>query len=287
MRKFAAIFLSLLAVVHAKDIKIAGSDLIALEAGPALEAFAQREDRAVSVALNGSYQGWLDLQSGAADIALISFPPDSPALDEAYHAIPIAWHTVVVLAPAALPVSQVSFAQLAGVFGADEGSAWKRWGDLGVAGELAARSVVPRAFVRPADMALELFRYRVLRNRPLGASLRKESDMARLRRQLASDEGGLALVAHAPADMSGLKTLAVAEEAGGVAFTPTMGAIERGDYPLQWPLYVVFRRAEVKTLYPYLRFLLGDEMAAALERAGLQPASAEARSGRIFGLEEL
>src|SRR5690606_41398534 len=64
---------------------------------------------------------------------------DQPPPDASFHVVPLAWQTVVVLAPATVQLNQISFAQLAGVFGAGEGSDWKRWGDLGVTGEMAPR----------------------------------------------------------------------------------------------------------------------------------------------------
>ena len=60
-----------------------------------------------------------------------------------------------------------------------------------------------------------------------------------------------------------------------------------GDYPLRWPLQLVFRSDEVEMLYPLLRFLLSDEVAKQLEMSRLMPLPETIRRERIFELERL
>jgi hypothetical protein len=81
--------------------------------------------------------------------------------------------------------------------------------------------------------------------------------------------------------------VAVAREPGGVAFPPDAEAVHRGDYPLSWPVYLVFRRDQVKRLYPVLRFLLGQEVATSLQKAQLTPVPAAVRAELLYGLETL
>lgn len=272
---------------YGEQVRIVGSDLLAREITPVLQAMAERDDRELAVEFSGSYAGWQQLQAGRADIALLSFAPKEPLPGDEFHVVPIAWHTVVVLAPSAVSLSQISFAQLAGVFGVEEGSDWKRWGDLGVSGEMAARSVTPWVGESSPLPTLELFRHLVLRTRALGTALRRSADESALVARLNSPEGGLALAARLPETATGLKTLPVSIEPAGVAFLPTTAAIERGDYPLQWPVYLVFRRADVQRLYPWLRLLLGDEAAQAMQRSGLHPAAPDTRKRHAFALEQL
>ena len=288
MRRLLVLFFCLNGVwSYGQKVRIAGSDLVAQELTPVLQAMAEREERELAVDFSGSHAAWQALQTGGADIAVLSLAPDQPPPDSSFHVVPVAWQTVVVLAPNTVQLNQISFAQLAGVFGAGEGSDWKRWGDLGVTGEMAPRSVTPWVLERPPLPTLGLFRHVVLRSRMLGSALRAETDAAALVARLNSPEGGLALAAWPPESAAGLKTLPVSTEPGGVAFAPTTAAIERGDYPLQWPVYLVFRRADVQRLYPWLRFLLGDEAASALAQSGLHPAAPDTRRRQVFALEEL
>ena len=87
--------------------------------------------------------------------------------------------------------------------------------------------------------------------------------------------------------MADINTVAVSRELNDVAYLPTPLAVHRGDYPLSWPLYVVFRQSEVTKLYPILRFLLSEESAMLLRRARLVPIPDSARLDLLNGLERL
>jgi phosphate transport system substrate-binding protein len=104
---------------------------------------------------------------------------------------------------------------------------------------------------------------------------------------LLAGEGGIALAPLSLADQPGIKVLAVSRAAGGVAYAPTAVNVQRGDYPLRWPIYLVFRRADAKSLYPILRYLLGDAVAGDCQQAGVMPAPAAVREEAVFGLEQL
>lgn len=288
MTRLLATLIVLAAVgAHAQPDKIVGSDLVASEIVPRLQTLAQREGRNVETDFSGSHAAWQALKTGQADIGLLSFAPGEAPPDETFHAVPLAWLTVVVMVSQEVALQQISFAQLAGVFGAQAGSEWKRWSDLGVTGEWASRSIVPRSLQHSPLPTADLFQHLVLRSRPLDPTLRIESNEAAMAARLSSAEGGLALAVRVPATMKGVKALAVSIETGAVAYMPTAAAIERGEYPLQWPVWLIFRRSEVRRLYPWLVLLLGDEVASALEHAGLQVTSKASRANQIFALERL
>jgi phosphate transport system substrate-binding protein len=69
--------LLLAAPVHA-ELRIVGSDLLGPGLVPALENYARRSDVRLTSAFEGSYPGWQQLQSGRADVALLTFLPGRP-----------------------------------------------------------------------------------------------------------------------------------------------------------------------------------------------------------------
>lgn|GEM_PF-1997716 len=107
------------------------------------------------------------------------------------------------------------------------------------------------------------------------------------RRHLLPSEGGLGLVAFSPPLDGGLNVLALALNQGGIAFAPTAENVHRGDYPIRWPVYLVFRRDDVKELYALLQFLLGEEAAASLGKGDLLPVPEPVRRAVLFSLEQL
>lgn len=287
LRRLSFLGLALLPDLMDAEVRIVVSDLLGKEIVSALEAFGQDDDRETAVAVTGSHVGWEALKSGRADIGLLSFSPEESIPTDPYHSIPIAYHTVMVLVADSTALGQVNFAQLSAVFGKEEGTGWRHWSDLGVVGETAPRSVIPYAMVGEGSLTLELFRHTVLGSSRLTAGLKITDTAAALESQMQSGDGGIALVARLPAPTRGLKALAVAREPGGVAFLPTAGAVHRGDYPISWPLYLVFRKDAVKQLYPLLRYILSAQTAQILDRAGLMPLPAAAREDELFGLERL
>jgi hypothetical protein len=277
----------LLTGLSGADVRIVGSDLLGGEFADVLKKYAGDNDWETRVDLVGSYPGWQALRTNHADIALLSFPPEETLPAEPYYFVPIAYHTGRVLVAANSPLRQVDLHQLAEIFTGQEGSGWKHWSDLGVGGETATRSVVPYALVRPPGMLLELFSHAIANSTPLNPRLKILNSDDELTKLLQSSDGGIALVAQPPRDVNGVKTLAVSKDPGAVAFLPTAEAVHRGDYPISWPVFLVFRRDQVKRLYPVLRYLLGSEAAESLQKAQLTPVPAAARAELLFGLETL
>lgn len=192
-----------------------------------------------------------------------------------------------IVVTAKSPLQQVDLSQLAGIFGGQEGVGWKRWGDLGLVGEDSTRSIIPYALVGQPGMLLELFAFVVTNSHPLNPGLKFLNTDEEILQVLQSTDGGVVLAGQLPLKSNGVKSLAVAKTPGGVAFLPNPDAVHRGDYPISWPVYLVFRRDQVKRLYPQLRYLLGQEVAESLQKAQLTPVPAAARSELLYGLETL
>lgn len=194
----------------------------------------------------------------------------------------------VVLVPEVLPLGQLSFARLTGIFGAVGGTNFSRWGDLGLSGDWATRPIAPRAVNAGSNLATALFRHIVLRDGLLKPTVAGPENMEGLLHGLAQAEaGGIVLAAQLPPAGSGLKALAVAREENGVAFAPTPENVHRGDYSLCWPVYLVFRRVDAPRLFPLLRHLFGEETAQLCGEAGLMPLPVAVRTQQIFDLEQL
>ena len=289
--KHARRCLALLAVCGASvlpaEIRIVGSDLRAPVLAPALTAWARAEERAVGTDFAGSHEGWRELQAGRADLAIISFAPGEAAPEATFVTLPFAWHVAVVLVPAHLPLEQVSLPKLAGVFGAAEGGGWKRWADLGVSGEMAARNILPRVHQPAGCLGPELFRHRVLQGRPWRADLPIRTAAKRPELETTAVAESMMLVPLPWPESSGFKALALAGAANEPACPPTAYHVQRGNYPLAWPVHVVFRREQTRELYPLLRYLLGEEAAGLCGQMNLLPAPEAVRSGAVFGLEHL
>lgn len=269
------------------QIRIVGSDLLAEGLAPVLATWARAEEQALKVDFAGSHAGWRELQAGRADVAIMSFAPGEAPPDDTFVTLPFAWHVAVVLAPAKLPLEQVSLPRLAGVFGSAEGGGWRRWAELGVSGAMAARTILPRVHQPAGCLGPELFRHQVLQGRPWRADMPVATGAQRP--EVASQAAAESMIL-APLlwpEATGFKALALARAANEPAYPPTAYHVQRGNYPLAWPVQVVFRRDQTRELYPLLRYLLGEDVARLCDRMHLLSAPEAVRTEAVFGLEHL
>jgi phosphate transport system substrate-binding protein len=272
--------------VHA-EVRVVGCDLLGKGFSSELTAYSLRNDLDVKLDLTGSATGMEQLKMGAADLGLILFAPDDKKPEDQFMVVPVAYQTAVVVVPASLPLSQISYEQLSAIYGDQADFTIKRWGDLSVTGEWANRNILPNITGPGGGLSYDLFRYTVLRSpnlKPLVA--RQDSDKATLKRILG-DEGGIAIMAMLPEKQSGLKALAVARKTNDVAFGPTSENVQSGDYPIRLPVYLVFKKSSAKHIQLVLRYLLSEEAVPLWKKAGLVPLPVQARNQQIFDLEVL
>lgn len=269
-------------------IRVVGSDLLGADFSAAVNDYAKRNEQELSLELEGSRQALSEIAAARADVAVLVLRPEEKPPEGMYRSVPFGYFTTVVLVPEALPVTQLSFSQLAGIFGANAGTNHVRWGELGVAGEAASRAIEPEAMAGGTGLSLELFRHLVLAGGALKPTVARQTTTAALLRKLsAASAGSIALAGSLPARATGVRVLLVARGDQDVAFGPTPENVEAGDYPLRLTLWLVVRKDFVRAGgLDFLRFLLGDESADGLARAGLVSLPAPVRRQTTFDLEQ-
>jgi phosphate transport system substrate-binding protein len=270
------------------EVKITGSDLLGKEFVAALSEYSQRNDLGLEVKLEGSRDGLERLESKRADIGLMVFalgekPPGAP-----FVALPVAYHTAVVVVPASLPLTQITYGQLNAIYGDDAQATVKRWSDLGVVGEWANRNVLP-TITGPDDAGItyDLFRNTVLTAPNLRPTVGVESSAEASLRRISGEEGGMAIMPALPSGQAKLKALLVARGGQEVAFGATPDNLQSGDYPIRLPVYLVFRKEEVKRLQLTLRYLLSEDAVPLWEKGHVVPLPIQTRNQQIFDLEVL
>jgi phosphate transport system substrate-binding protein len=270
------------------EVRVVGSDLLGVEFSKALYDFAGRSSLTVALAFDGSRPALDELKAGRADLALLTLPAAEELAAPAFHSLPIAYHRVVILAPAACPLPQLTLDQVTGIFGAGGGAAViDRWGDLGLGGDWATAPVGVLAPEVGAGVVLEYFRHAVLRDRELRANAVRYRDPVALQRRFSGEARALALAAAPLAEPAPAKVVPLAARAGYPAFLPTPENLHSGDYPLRLPLRLVFRREITRELRSLLAFLLGDEAAAHFARAGVVPLPATARAQQLAAVQKM
>jgi phosphate transport system substrate-binding protein len=264
--------------LRAETLRLAGSDLLGPGFSAALTTFAQRENFALEMHFEGSRSGLERLQAGAADLAFVAFAPDETAPAAPYVTQTLAYRVAVIVVPARLGITQASFTQLDGFFGARGPAGFTQWRDLGATGPAANLTATTHVFdADAAGLSHDLFSHLVLRGAGFKSSVRRHEKLETLLEALASNGGGLAILPRAPAAVADLRVLSVAKAEGEPAFGPTAQNVHAGDYPLRLPLWIVYRDADVAKLRALLNFLANDEVARALEAADWLPAPPSAQ----------
>jgi ABC-type phosphate transport system substrate-binding protein len=252
---------------HAERVKVAGSDLLGRDFEAALQAFAQREKLPVEVAFQGSRAGIDALKTGATDLAIVSLAPDEKLPADSFVASPLAYRIAVVVAPQAIPATQISFTQLDGFFGASGPAGYTSWRDLGVTGQAAPLTVATHLLATRTDsLAVDIFTHAALREPRLKSSVTRHTKLESIKEKLATEEGGLAILPMLPGPAVGLRVLSISKGEGEPAFGPTPENIHTGDYPLRLPVFVVYRKEPGPALRELLKFLWSEAAADALSR---------------------
>lgn len=285
--RFPLVLLSVLAgsLLHSAPVRIVGSDLLSPALDRGLAAYADRDDLEIEVKLEGSGVGLDRLRNNQADLALLVFPPQGKPPSDEFATLPVAYFTAVLAARNSIPVSQLTFAQIGGIYGDAEQSNHRRWGDVGASGPWAGRGILATGISRQGSLAFDLLRAEVLKTNRLKPTVVQLDSAEQLIARIRGEEGGIAVLPLPPPEDSGLKVLLVSRTDQAVAYPPTSDNLHNGDYPLRMPVYLVFRKSDAARLNQTLRFLLGESALPLWTQAGAIPAPIQARNQFIFDIE--
>lgn len=263
----------------AERLRIVGSDLLGTGFTKALEQDATGNGYSVEQAFEGSRVGLEAVKAGTADAALVWLAPDEKVPEGNLVSELVAYRVAVVAVPAHIDVTEVTFEQLDGFFGADGGAGYSLWKDLGAGGSAAPLSVSTHVWAdASAGFSTDFFSHLVLRTQRLKTSVIRHEKLEQLLSRVRLEEGGLAILPQLPPRSAGLRVLAVAKKKGDPAFGPSAENIHTGDYPLRWPLLLVYRSEDQERVRRWRTFLFSDGARKMMsEAAALTPVPTNAR----------
>lgn len=265
------------------DFRVVGSDLLGLEFSRAFYEYSGRNGIKLALAFDGSRSGLEELKSGRADLALVVLPREEEAKLAGFQTVPLGYHALVVLVPAACPLESLTLEQMARIFGAQAsggGGGPMRWSELGLEGAWGKAFVTALAPEVGTGITLEYFRSAVLRGRELKPTVQRYATTADLQARLAGESHAIALAASAPAGAASLRTLRIAVSGTAPAVAPTAAALHEGRYALRLPVHVVFRPERAPALARLMEFLFGDTAAGVLAQADITPLPAAERAAQ-------
>jgi phosphate transport system substrate-binding protein len=263
----------------------------------------------VTATLHGPESAMMGVYTGVAELALMGREMRQPA---EFMAFTWAWRyppTLIEVANAGAetrrdfaslavwvsrdnPITQLTLAQLDGIYGAEprRGSSLLRtWGDLGLTGAWHDRPI--RVYGPPIDSVPALY----FRERVLEGSYKWNGDLIEspeARAMLSAVARDDAAIAYAPlADAPpGLKPLPLAPDAASAAVPLTSATVRARTYPLTRFVTMVLNRAPGVPIDPktkeFLRYVLSAEGQAAIARdGGYVPLNATVARAQLKKLE--
>ena len=266
---FAVVFSFLAAAAPAAEIRVVGSDLLGEGFARAVAEFARGDGTAVKLDLRGTRPGADALETGRADVGIFLLPAAERAPSGAMVSRTMGYQVAAVVVAPTSPLTQVTVAQLRGIFG-----------------EAGPKDRTPLAVSPRAGLAWPLFQRVILQEAAPKAAVEFSPSGAALAQRLREAENSIGVAGLAAAG-AGLRALAVAAGPTDPACLPTPENVHAGAYPLRMVLHVSFPRAQAPELQRFLKFLLSDETAAALASADLVPLPAGVRNQLVFELEEM
>lgn len=275
------------AVAASAQVRIVGSDLLGRDFTRALETFAHEHELVLTLDLRGTRPGVEQLASARADLGLFLLPPGEVPPGDAFFSRPIAFQPLAVLVPRASPLTQLTLAQVRGVFAAGGVDSKSTWGDLGLVGDWRVRPLAVHTLAPQAALTVPLARRLFFNGGDLKPTVLVADDLAQLEARLLAAPNTIGLGPTAPSEDAPLRAVALAASASEAAFAPTPSNLAAGNYPWRLTLYLTLRRSSAERLLPLLRHILGDAGAETLARAQLQPLPIGERNQLIFELEEL
>lgn len=279
-RRHAAVFLAvaLPLALGADTVRLAGSDLAGPALGPVLERNPPAPGGEWQLDFAGTKPGLDALRAGTADIAVVLLEAIPTSLDPGIVYTPLAYRAPAIVVSEGNPIAGISLPALAAMLGEGETENFRRWSDLGLPGEWSARTISVHAASADDPLLLDYLRLRVLKSPRLKGSLATGAGRATLLTRLREDESAIGILPALPADMTGLKTVPVALNAGGIPFGPTPENVHAGDYPLRMILAVATSRDPGPGAAAGRRVLLSGSVAQALAGHGFVPVPEGVRS---------
>lgn len=283
---FAAVaFVASALATRADTLRFTGSDLLGTSLREHLNTRVSERDLRLDYSLRGSRLGLAALREKRADLGLLVLAADDPKPAESLVSAVVGYMTSVVVVPDSVSINQLTYAQLAGVFGANEQNNYRRWSEIGVLGAWAPRSISVMALGRRQSLALDLFRHQVLKTPELKPIVAQLDTTEAVHTRLLGEEGGMAILSRPPAPGLALKPLLIAKGANDVAYGPTPENLHTGDYPLRIPVLLVFQSGDGGRLRDVFRALLSEDATPALIESGIIPLPVQARTQLLFELE--
>lgn len=276
------VFLMFISTLHAQEIRIAVSDLIAGYIQAPLRAHADEFEFTLDIETIGSLPALDKLRSDEVDLVIIAIPDDIRSPSSEFTIYPFAYDASLVVVNQSNPIQEISINQLGGIFGSREELSVSTWGHLGFSG-LGSRNINPLVGTSENSITLELFKHRVLKGSSLNTNVTVDQAV-NIEALIISNVSSIAIMPRT-SKKNDIKALMISNDLDSPAFGPTPNNIHHGDYPIRMPFCIAYNQRDEAKLISLIRKLLEDEVASHLESNRIFPLPPNVRRKLVMELE--
>lgn len=270
-------------------VEIGGSDSLKEILQPALVAHLAKVGSDAKVRFDGTLPAREGLSDGKIGLALL-FLRDGELLDKtsdgkAVRRFPLGAAAAYVYVHPSNRLPEIDLATLANIFGAGQRSDHKFWSDI--PGVNTPEPILTFISVPNKHMAQTLFQGIALAGRALKTSVRTQIS-ADLAQESVSSRTNAILVSASPLPEKFGRQLKVADGREGrstTPYTPDDTNIFNGDYPLRLPIVLCVPESQVAPNAEIIKWLLSDEVAGLIRKAGMVPAPSLIRERLVQRLD--
>ena len=270
-------------------IEIGGSDSLSEVIQPALIAHLAKTGTEAKVRFDGTLPAREGLRDGKINIALL-FLRDGELLEKtsdgkSIRRFPLGAAAAYIYVHPSNRLPEIDLATLANIFGAGQRSDYKFWSDI--PGVNTPEPILTFTSVPGKHMAQTLFQGIALGGRPFKASVRTQIS-ADLAQESVSSRTNAILVSATPLPEKFGRQLRVADGREGrsaTPYTPDETNIFNGDYPLRLPIVLCVPESQVAPNTETIKWLLSDEVAGLIRKAGMVPAPSLIRERLVQRLD--
>ena len=270
-------------------VEIGGADSLNEVLQPALIAHLAKVGTEAKVRLDGTLPAREGLRDGKIDLALL-FLRDGELLEKtsdgkAVRRFPLGAAAAYVYVHPSNRLPEIDLATLANIFGAGQRSDYKFWSDI--PGVNTPEPILTFISVPNKHMGQTLFQGIALGGRAFKTSVRTQisSDLAQ---ESISSRTNAILVSATPLPEKFGRQIKVADGREGrstTPYTPDDTNIFNGDYPLRLPIVLCVPESQVAPNAEIIKWLLSDEVAGLIRKAGMVPAPSLIRERLVQRLD--
>lgn len=263
---------------------VAGSDLLGADIQAAMKKQAEAVGLDLTLSLEGSLLASRALSNGEVDACILADPADGTMEVSSMRAFPFGFQIVAFAVHSSNPVSDLTYAQLTNLYG--ESGVLESWSNLTPDPEWRDRNISLWAARTGNAINMEIFNAVVLKGSPLRQSVRYSSgDSVQLVSIVVEDPSAIVLVPSIPLN-PGVRLLAIKEDSGGQAYTPSPDNVFFGDYPLRLPFsLMVSDSLSDEDMGKLLQVVYSADVTEALRAANFLPISDTERRSILSQLD--